>query len=64
MQLVYRGVSYTSTPHSVRMFETKITGTFRGQNYNIHRFINPISRPKFKLVYRGVAYTTDSLPVP
>lgn len=61
MKLTYRGVSYDYNPPQVEYGDMAQAGKYRGLDI---RFRNPkkvpVLQPTLDLVYRGVAYTTDS----
>ena len=64
MKCSYRGVTYESKPTILETMEGEVGGKYRGQDwrYNYPRHI-PQLQPKVYMQYRGVAYSTLSLPI-
>lgn len=63
MKLHYRGLSYESHPQIIDTIDTRVTGIFRGQTYQVRRPLGePCSQPHMNLKYRGVAYTIKPNP--
>lgn len=58
MQLTYRGVAYSATNITLNTVDTKLSATYRTQNYTRCRPISLGELPQQNLIYRGVAYTT------
>ncbi|ACK73659.1 conserved hypothetical protein [Gloeothece citriformis PCC 7424] len=63
MKLTYRGVSYEHQPETIEYEKGEIAGHYRGQDwyYRYPRHI-PQLRPKLHRQYRGVTYSTRTVP--
>lgn len=63
MKLSYRGVSYESEPSILEMNQGEMGGKYRGQQwqYRYPKHI-PQVQPKLYMQYRGVTYSTRSVP--
>lgn len=61
MRLVYRNAGYDYEPVPVSLYESGISGQYRGQTFQFQypRHI-PVPQPVLNLKYRGVAYQTAS----
>lgn len=64
MKLIYRGLSYETTPQKIDMTETSVFVQYRGLTYNIHRPVNLATSPQRTLKYRGISYTTGQIRQP
>lgn len=60
MELCYRGISHPYLSSTVETVETGITAQFLGQHYRVRRPVYQPCQDKLNLVYRGIAYRTDS----
>lgn len=60
MQLTYCGISYTSSNSAIETVATSDRASFLGQTYIRRRPVDVPTQPQFKLVYRGVPYTTGN----
>lgn len=59
-ELIYHGVSHSYFSNTVKTIEMEATAKFLGKTYKIRRPVYQPNQEKLNLVYRGVAYSTDS----
>lgn len=57
MQLIYRGIRYSSTPAQVDVADSPVTGQYRGATVHFHQATKRLTvQQVLHLIYRGVAF--------
>ena len=60
MQLTYRGVVYSRQSNQVQLPESRQTGIYRGQTFNLKSAVRVLRLSSLVLTYRGVQYSPQS----